>query len=229
MRIYIGADHAGFELKYQIIVHLHSMGHELIDCGAYFYDPEDPYPPFCIDTARRVVSDSGSLGFVLGRSANGEQMSANKVPGARCGVGWSIETAQLARSVNDAHLLSIGAGMHTTEQALAIVDAFVDTPWRGEPRNQRRIDLLTEFEHTGIPPLVPGRQCPPRRGSHHASTIQPAPERRADARCSITHICTPPLKPEAPVAVRPGLPPGRPTVGYFIGEAVNTEDDDSDC
>lgn len=152
MRVYLGADHAGFEFKNQIIEHLKATGHEAIDCGAHEYDAVDDYPPFCIEAARRVVADPGSLGLVLGGSGNGEQIAANKVKGARCALAWSVETAQLARQHNNAQLIGIGGRMHSLEEALAIVDAFLATPWSEEPRHQRRIDLLSEYEETGTIP-----------------------------------------------------------------------------
>jgi ribose 5-phosphate isomerase B len=155
MRIYLGADHAGFELKNAVADHLRAAGHDVVDCGAHVYDAVDDYPPFCIEAARRTVADPGSLGFVFGGSGNGEQIAANKVAGARCALGWSVETAQLARQHNNAQLLGIGGRMQTVEQALAIVDAFVTTPWSGEARHQRRIDLLDEYEKTGVAPALP--------------------------------------------------------------------------
>ena len=156
MRVYLGADHAGFEFKNQIIDHLKATGHEPIDCGAFTYDAVDDYPAFCIEAARRTVADEGSLGLVLGGSGNGEQIAANKVPGARCALAWSVETAKLARQHNKAQLIGIGGRMHSLEDALAIVDAFLETPWSGEERHQRRIDILSEYEKTGVPPAVPG-------------------------------------------------------------------------
>ena len=84
MRVYLGADHAGFETKNLIAEHLTKQGHEVIDCGAHTYDAEDDYPAFCIEAAQRTVNDPGSLGIVLGGSGNGEQIAANKVKGARC-------------------------------------------------------------------------------------------------------------------------------------------------
>ncbi|WP_430333233.1 ribose-5-phosphate isomerase [Rhodococcus sp. ACT016] len=156
MRVYLGADHAGFERKNQIIEHLTANGHEAIDCGAHEYDALDDYPAFCIEAARRVVADPGSLGLVLGGSGNGEQIAANKVPGARCALAWSVETAQLARQHNNAQLIGIGGRMHTLEETLAIVDAFLSTPWSEEERHQRRIDILAEYESTGVAPAVPG-------------------------------------------------------------------------
>lgn len=156
MRVYLGGDHAGFELKSQIARHLTAAGHEVVDCGAHAYDALDDYPAFCIDAAKRVVADPGSLGIVLGGSGNGEQIAANKVPGARCALAWSVETAQLARQHNNAQLIGIGGRMHTADEALAIVDAFLATPWSDEERHQRRIDILAEYERTGVAPAVPG-------------------------------------------------------------------------
>lgn len=149
MRIYLGADHAGFERKNEIADHLRAAGHEVVDCGAHEYDALDDYPPFCIEAAERVVADPGSLGIVLGGSGNGEQIAANKVKGARCALAWSVETAQLAREHNNAQLIGLGGRMHSKEEALAIVDAFVSAAWSEEPRHQRRIDLLADYERTG--------------------------------------------------------------------------------
>lgn len=85
-------------------------------------------------------------------SGNGEQIAANKVKGARCALAWSEETAKLAREHNNAQLIGIGGRMHTEEEALAIVDAFVSQPWSDEERHQRRIDILAEYERTGVAP-----------------------------------------------------------------------------
>ncbi|AZA14140.1 ribose-5-phosphate isomerase [Corynebacterium choanae] len=152
MRVYLGADHAGFDMKTVIAKHLEEQGHEVVDCGAHTYDAQDDYPAFCIDAARRVVADPGSLGIVLGGSGNGEQIAANKVPGARCALAWSVETAKLAREHNNAQLIGLGGRMHTEEEALAIVDAFLAQPWSEEPRHQRRIDIISEYEKTGEAP-----------------------------------------------------------------------------
>lgn len=153
--MYLGADHAGFDLKNIIANHLKEAGHEVIDCGAHVYDADDDYPAFCIEAALRVVNDPGSLGIVLGGSGNGEQIAANKVKGARCALAWSEETARLAREHNNAQLIGLGGRMHSKEEALAIVDAFLEQPWSEAERHQRRIDTLAEFEKTGIAPEVP--------------------------------------------------------------------------
>jgi ribose 5-phosphate isomerase B len=156
VRVYLGSDHAGFELKTHLVKHLAEQGHEVIDVGPAVYDPEDDYPAFCIATALRVVADEGSLGIVIGGSGNGEQIAANKVPGVRAALTWSVETAQLSRQHNDAQLAGVGARMHTTEEATAIVEAFLATPFSNEPRHARRIAIVTEYERTHEPPALPG-------------------------------------------------------------------------
>src|SRR5262245_12238107 len=155
VRVYLGADHAGFELKAHLLDALAAKGYDVVDIGADTYDASDDYPAFCLRTAGHVVADPGSLGVVIGGSGNGEQIAANKVPGARCALAWSLETARLAREHNNAQLIGIGGRMHTTEEALAIVDAFLATPWSGEQRHQRRIDILSEYEKPGVPPALP--------------------------------------------------------------------------
>jgi ribose 5-phosphate isomerase B len=156
MRIYLGSDHAGFELKQHIIEHLTKTGHEPIDCGAFRFQDGDDYPPFCIDAARRTIADPDSLGIVIGGSGNGEQIAANKVPGVRCALAWSTESASLAREHNNAQLIGLGGRLHTVPEALAIVDTFLTASWSKDPRHQRRIDILAEYERTHEPPPVPG-------------------------------------------------------------------------
>jgi ribose 5-phosphate isomerase B len=156
VRVYIGSDHAGFELKTYLVQHLTGAGHDVVDVGAPAYDANDDYPPYCVEAARRTVADDGSLGIVLGGSGNGEQIAANKVPGCRAALAWSVETATLAREHNNAQVVGIGARMHTQEQAAEIATAFVTTPFSEGERHQRRIAMLTEYERTGTPPAVPG-------------------------------------------------------------------------
>ncbi|HVW43331.1 MAG TPA: ribose-5-phosphate isomerase [Amycolatopsis sp.] len=155
MRVYLGSDHAGFELKNHLVSYLQGQGNEVTDIGPAVYDAQDDYPAFCIETARRVVADEGSLGIVIGGSGNGEQIAANKVRGARAALAWKPEIAQLAREHNHAQLIGIGARMHTVEEAVAIVDAFLSTPPSSEERHGRRIQQLLDYERTGTPPPLP--------------------------------------------------------------------------
>jgi ribose 5-phosphate isomerase B len=146
MRVHLGCDHAGFELKEALKEHLVTLGHEPVDHGAVDYVATDDYPPYCFAAAEAVVADPGSLGVVLGGSGNGEQIAANKVRGVRCALAWSLETAQLAREHNDANVVSLGARMHDPATALAIVEVFLATPFSQDPRHERRIALLGEYE-----------------------------------------------------------------------------------
>jgi ribose 5-phosphate isomerase B len=98
VRVYLGSDHAGFELKAAIVTWLGEAGHEAVDCGPVSYDPQDDYPVYVLQAAQRVIRDPGSLGIVIGGSGNGEQIAANKVPGVRAALAWTVETAQLARA-----------------------------------------------------------------------------------------------------------------------------------
>lgn len=146
MRVYLGSDHAGFELKQRLLDHLRSAGHDPVDCGPADYDPDDDYPPYCLATAERTVADPSSLGIVIGGSGNGEAIAANKVAGARCALLFSEETARLAREHNDANLASLGARMYDAEQAITFVDVWLATPLSGDPRHVRRIGQLRDYE-----------------------------------------------------------------------------------
>jgi ribose 5-phosphate isomerase B len=154
MRVFLGSDHAGFELKEHLIGWLKANGHEPVDCGAYVYDAVDDYPPFCLRAAERTVAEPGSLGIVICGSGNGEQIAANKVKGARAALVWNEDTATLAREHNDANVISIGARQHDVDTATRFVQLFLETHYSKEPRHTRRIRMLSEYEHTGeLPPL----------------------------------------------------------------------------
>ncbi|MFI6350754.1 ribose-5-phosphate isomerase [Streptomyces sp. NPDC050560] len=156
MRVYLGSDHAGFDLKNHLARWLTDQGHEAVDCGPLGYDAQDDYPPFCLRAAERTAADPGSLGVVIGGSGNGEQIAANKVFGVRAVLAWSEATAALGREHNDANVVSVGARMHTAEEATKIVAAFLGTAFTGEARHQRRIDMLTGYERTRELPPLPG-------------------------------------------------------------------------
>ena len=153
MRVHIGSDHAGFELKNHLVQHLEAAGHDVVDHGPAVYDAVDDYPPYCLRTAEAVVQDDGSLGVVIGGSGNGEQIAADKVKGVRAALAWSTETAKLGREHNNANIISIGARQHTYAEALSFIDRFIDTPFSGEERHARRIAQLAAFETDGT--LVP--------------------------------------------------------------------------
>ncbi|WP_029135421.1 ribose-5-phosphate isomerase [Nakamurella lactea] len=155
MRVYLGSDHAGFELKAHLLQQLADLGHDVVDVGAHVYDDRDDYPPFCLETGRRVVADAGSLGVVIGGSGNGEQIAANKVAGVRAALAWSTETAQLAREHNDANVIAVGARMHDQDIATGFVITFLQTPFSQGARHIRRIGMLTAYEADPAPPVLP--------------------------------------------------------------------------
>jgi ribose 5-phosphate isomerase B len=146
MRVHIAADHAGFELKEFLVEQLTAAGWEVVDHGATVYDPDDDYPATVIPCAEACVA-AGELGIVLGGSGNGEQMAANKVKGCRAGLAYTIETARLAREHNNAQVVSLGARMHSHDEALAIVLAFLGSSFSGEERHVRRLELMHEYEN----------------------------------------------------------------------------------
>ncbi|MGH3730281.1 MAG: ribose-5-phosphate isomerase [Micromonosporaceae bacterium] len=154
MRVYLGSDHAGYELKGHLAAQLAERGYDVVDVGPGSFDPDDDYPSFCLATGARVVDDPGSLGIVIGGSGNGEQIAANKVPGVRAALTWSEQTARLAREHNDANVAGVGARMHSADEALAIVRAFLDTSYSNGERHSRRIGQIAAYEKSReLPPL----------------------------------------------------------------------------
>jgi ribose 5-phosphate isomerase B len=146
MRVFLGSDHAGFELKAHLLEVLAADGHDVVDCGAAGYDAQDDYPPYCFETGERVVAEPGTLGVVIGGSGNGEQIAANKVPGVRAALAWNAETARLAREHNDANVVAVGSRQHSVDEATELVRLFLGTPFSQDPRHVRRIGLLTDYE-----------------------------------------------------------------------------------
>ena len=144
MRIAIGGDHAGYPLKQHLIPVLEKWGHDVADLGTDSTEPVD-YPLYCAAVARAVVGGEAEAGIVLGGSGQGEQISANKVHGARAALCNDLYTARMARRHNNANVLSIGARIVAPELAEEITQIFLDTQFEGG-RHQRRIDEIRELE-----------------------------------------------------------------------------------
>lgn len=155
MRVYLGSDHAGFELKSSLIDRLNELGHEPVDCGPAAYDAEDDYPPYVLLAATRTAEDPGSLGIVIGGSGNGEAIAANKVPGVRCALAFSEETARLGREHNDANVISLGARMYAESDAMRYAEIFLTTRFSAEQRHVRRLRELADYERSGELPPTP--------------------------------------------------------------------------
>lgn len=145
MRVHIATDHAAFELKNYLVEQLGRAGHDVVDHGADTYDALDDYPTFVIPCAEAVAEESG-IGIVLGGSGNGEQIAANKVAGIRAALAYNSELARLAREHNDANIISLGGRMQSLEAAWEMVDVFLNTPFSGGERHQRRIDQISARE-----------------------------------------------------------------------------------
>ena len=158
MRVHLGSDHAGLELKDHLMSWLLDHGHEPVDHGPFVYDAVDDYPVFCLRAAEAVAGERAegleSFGVVIGGSGNGEQIAANKVTGVRCALAWSEETAVLAREHNDANVVSVGGRMHPVEDMTRFVEVFLATAFSGEERHVRRIGQLSTYDETReLPPL----------------------------------------------------------------------------
>ncbi len=147
MRIAIGADHAGFALKQHIIATMVGLGHDVDDRGTHNEDPVD-YPPICAEVARLVADAHADRGIVVGGSGQGEQMTANKIPGVRAALCNDLYTARLSRQHNDANVLSLGGRIVGFGLADEIVTLWLQTPFEGG-RHQRRIDQIAALERSG--------------------------------------------------------------------------------
>jgi len=140
LKIALGTDHAGYELKEKIKNHLISKGHKIKDFGTNSNESVD-YPDYIRPAAESVAQGEAEIGIVMGGSGNGEAMVANKVEGIRCALCWNEDSARLAREHNNANMISIGARMVSQETALEIVDTWLNSDFQGG-RHKRRIDKI---------------------------------------------------------------------------------------
>jgi ribose 5-phosphate isomerase B len=177
MRVHLGSDHAGLELKEHLLHWLVDHDYEVVDHGPFVYDALDDYPVVCLRAGEGVAADRAegldSLGVVIGGSGNGEQMAANKVTGIRCALVWSEETAVLAREHNDANVVSVGGRMHSVEDMTRFVEVFLTTSFSGDERHVRRIGQLSVYDET--------RELPPLPESALSGPAVDASHDRADA------------------------------------------------
>ena len=146
--IYIGSDHAGYELKEKLKLFLSELGYKVSDKGAFNLNEGDDYPDFIVPVAEAVAKDLESFGIVLGGSGEGEAISANKIDDIRA-VGYyggNLEIIKLAREHNDANILSLGARFVTDDEAKEAVQLFIDTKFTNDERHIRRINKIDEEE-----------------------------------------------------------------------------------
>ena len=144
MKIAIGTDHAAFELKQKVIEFLEGLGHQVDDCGPESDESVD-YPDYASKVSRRIVANESDLGVLMCGSGIGMSMAANKFSGIRAALCHSKETAELARSHNDANVICLGARILDEQTILDCVKAFISTPFEGG-RHERRVAKIAEIE-----------------------------------------------------------------------------------
>lgn len=144
--IYLGADHAGFDMKTSVREHLEHKGYHVEDLGAHDLDPADDYPQYGEAVAEAVLKHPGSLGVLSCGNAEGICIVANKFDGVRAGIGYAIEAAKTMRTDDNANIICIPGRVNTQDDPLAIVEAFIETPFSGEERHLRRLAQVREIE-----------------------------------------------------------------------------------
>lgn len=147
-KIYIGTDHAGFELKKELVSFLQEQGYEVVDLGATEQNDTDDYPDFIAPVAKHVAGEAGARGIVLGGSGQGEAIVANRFTGVRAVVyyGGSRDIITLSREHNDANILSLGARFVSSEEAREVVDLWLNTAFSGDERHTRRIEKISNLK-----------------------------------------------------------------------------------
>ena len=145
--IYVGADHAGFDMKNIVKEHLEAQGFVVEDLGAHELDPNDDYPQYGEAVAEAVLAHPGSIGLLSCGNAEGICIVANKFDGIRAGIGYSTEAASTMRQDDDANVMCIPGRVKTQDDPLAIVDSFVTTKFSGAKRHLRRLKQMADIEN----------------------------------------------------------------------------------
>ena len=150
MKIYIGSDHAGFEMKRELISFLKDSGHSVLDCGPREYNHDDDYPDYVSIVAEKVSQDGESKGIVIGSSGQGEAIVANRFPNVRCALfyGGPKHILTLSREHNDANVLSLGSNFLTIQEAKQAVELWLHTEFSGEERHIRRIKKIEKYDNS---------------------------------------------------------------------------------
>ena len=147
MKIYIASDHAGFEMKRELIPFLLEQKYEVEDCGPKEYNHDDDYPDYVSVVAKKVSNDRTTMGIVIGRNGQGEAIVANRFSGVRCAVfyGGPKHMLTLSREHDDANILSLGANFLTIQEAKASAELWLRTNFSGEERHVRRIKKIEQY------------------------------------------------------------------------------------
>lgn len=150
MKIYIGSDHAGFEMKKVLVSFLIENGFNIYDCGPKEYIHDDDYPDYISIVAKHVSKEINAKGIIIGWSGQGEAMVANRFPNVRCAVfyGGSKHVLTLSREHNDANILSLGAHFITTGEAKQAMELWLGTKFSNEERHMRRIKKIEKYDNS---------------------------------------------------------------------------------
>jgi ribose 5-phosphate isomerase B len=143
--IYIGSDHAGFELKEKIKLFLTKEGYKFEDLGPYEYNPNDDYPDYALKVCKKVLETSGR-GILICGTGQGMDRVANKIPGIYAAVCWNEMTARYAREHENTNVLALGGRTTRSEEAEKIVKVWLETPFKGEEKHLRRINKIKKIE-----------------------------------------------------------------------------------
>lgn len=146
--IYLGADHGGFELKNKIKTWLEKWGYEFEDLGNIKFEPEDDYPKYAIEAAKRVVEDEKNRGILICRSAVGMVIAANKIKGIRAAAVYDEKMARLCREHNNANIIGLSGDRLSDFQAKKIIEIWLETEFSKEERHRRRVEEIKQFEES---------------------------------------------------------------------------------
>ena len=151
MKVAVGADHAGFDLKGEIVRWLESEGHLVNDIGAHKLDPNDDYPDFAVAVAAVIKSGGAERGIIICGSGVGASIAANKVKGIRACLCHDTYSARQGVEHDAMNVICIGGRVIGIELAKAVLDAFLGANFLPEPRFQRRLDKVLQVEQNGLP------------------------------------------------------------------------------
>jgi ribose 5-phosphate isomerase B len=145
MKIFLGADHAGFDLKTALREHLHHAGYEIEDVGAKSLDEDDDYPLFAYQVATKVLGEEEGLGILMCGSGQGMSIAANRLNGIRAALAWNVESAKASKEDDNSNILVLPARFITQEEAFKMVDAWLEAKFKSDPKYHRRLDELGDI------------------------------------------------------------------------------------
>lgn len=148
MNVFIGSDHAGYELKNALVDHLNQAGYAVVDVGARTLDADDDYPKYAYGVAVKILGEQdsdGAHGILICGSGQGMSIAANRVSGIRAALAWNVDSARNARTDDNANVLVLPAHYLDAPAAIEAVDAWLHATFNADPKYQRRLDELEQL------------------------------------------------------------------------------------